>query len=473
MNKKLALAAVVVALGAAWAGGTALTGSKLQTALVAQAEGLKPQPGQALRAFRVTDVAYTKGLLGATRTLTLALGCGAEPTTVTWRDDIRHGPLPGFAGFGAARIDSSLVLSAEQQAQLKKLLGDAQGAAAQTQLTLRTLVGYDGGYKTQIDVPALRLKTADGGDFEFKGSSAWVQVRADGSARYEATLPAYALSAPGQGAAPGMRFSMSDAKLQGEGHAPLWWAFSGKGSGSIAAMNFETVAADGQRKPMFTLKNMSYTQDGGVTGGLYQASGSLQAQGQLGTLPLDAVTMKFSMKQLHAESYAALIQAMMNTACPGTEANADPMAALTPLLAPLQKLLPQNPQMGMDELSLTLGGQTAKMSYLLGVNGVTAEEAQGTALMPVLMQKMVLSFGVEAPVALLPKLGEAMGQPLPPELIDQQLAQAEGQGFIVRSGDTISAKFELRNGSAALNGKAMPMPGLPGAAAPAAPATKP
>jgi hypothetical protein len=258
-----------------------------------------------------------------------------------------------------------------------------------------------------------------------------------------------------------MRFVVTDAKLKGEGYAPMWWALSGKGSGSMAAMNFETVTPDGQRKPMFNLKNMQYTQDGGITGGLYQASGSLQAQGQIGSLPLDAVTMKFSMKQLHAQSYATLMGAMMNTGCPSTDAAADPMAALKPLLAPLKELLPQNPQVSLDELNITLGGQTAKMSYRLGVQGITAQETQGAALMPALMRKTVLSLGVEAPVALLPKLGEAMGQPLPPELIDQQLAQAEGQGFIVRTGDSISAKFELREGAALVNGKPIAVPGLP------------
>ncbi|WP_164885175.1 YdgA family protein [Rubrivivax rivuli] len=465
MNKKTVLAAALGAVVVAgWAGATYVTGQKLKTALVAQAEGWKAQPGQPQPAFRVTDVQYRAGLLGATRTLTLAIGCGAETTPLTWRDDIRHGPLPGFAGFGAARIDSSLVLSAEQQAQLKKLLGDAQ-----TQLSLRTLVAYNGGYKTQLEVPALRIKSPEGGDFEFKGASAWVQVRADGGARYEASLPSYAVSAPGQGPAPGMRFVVTDAKLQGEGYAPMWWALSGKGSGSMAAMNFETVAADGQRKPMFTLKNMKYTQDGGIAGGLYQASGSLQAQGQIGSLPLDAVTMKFSLKQLHAQSYAALMGALMNTGCPSKDPAADPMAALQPMLAPLKELLPQNPQISMDELSVTLGGQTAKMSYQLGFNGITAAETEGAALMPALMQKMALRMGVEAPVALLPKLGEALGQPLPPELIDQQLAQAEGQGFIVRTGDSISAKFELREGAALVNGKPIAVPGLPGqGAAPAA-----
>ncbi len=456
MNKKTALASAVGAvLVAGWAAATYTTGQKLKTALLAQTEGWKSHPGQPQRAFRVTDEQYSAGLLGATRTLTLAIGCEAETTTLTWRDDIRHGPLPGFAGFGAARIDSGLVLSAEQQAQLKKLMGDAQA-----QLQLRTLVAYDGGYKTQLDVPTLRMKSPDGGEFEFKGVSAWVQVRPDGGARYEAAMPSYAVSAPGQGPAPGMRIAVNDAKLQGEGYAPAWWALSGKGGGTIAAMDVETVAPDGQRKPLFKLKNMQYTQDGGITAGLYQGSASLQAQGQVGSLALDAVAMKFSMKQLHAQSYVRLMSALMNTGCPAPGAAADPMAALAPMLTPLKDLLPHNPQVSLDELNVTSGGQTVKMNYQLGVRGFTAQEAQGADLMPALMRKAVLSLGVEVPVGLFPRLGEAMGQPLPPELIDQQLAKAVGQGLLVRSGDTVSAKFEWREGSALINGKPMSVPGL-------------
>lgn len=473
MNKKLAVPAIGVAvLVAAWAGGSWVTGQRVQAALLAQAEGMKTPAGQAPRAFRVTEVNYERRLLGATRTLTVAFGCEAAPAVLTWRDDIRHGPLPGFAGFGAARIDSALVLSAEQREKLKSVLGDTQA-----QLQLRTLVAYNGSYKTQLDVPALRVKSADGSDFEMQGASAWVQVAADGSARYEASLPSYALSVPGAAQAPGVRVSLSGAKMQGEGLAPLWWAFSGKGGGSLAAMNVETVAPDGQRQPVFSLKNLSYTQDGGISAGLYQASGSLQGQGQLGSMVLDAMAMKVSMKQLHAESYAALMAAMINTACPGADAAADPMAALKPMLAPMQALLPHGPQIGMDELSFTLGGLTTKMNYQLGVNGITAEEVRSeAALMPVLMQKAVLSMGVEAPEALLAKVAEAMGRPLPPEMLEQQLAQAEAQGMLVRSGPTLSAKFEMRNGTALLNGKPMPMPGLPGQApapTPAAPAARP
>jgi uncharacterized protein YdgA (DUF945 family) len=459
MTKKTIAIGAVAAVVAAWAGTTWVSGNKAQTALLEQAAAWQPKAGSPLPVVRVVKADYEKGFLSATRTLTLAMGCEGEATTVTWRDRIQHGPLPGFAGFGAARIDSELVLSDAQRAELKKLTGKDQFEA-----TLRTVVGFGGQRKTWIEVPAFALQSEDQSRFDFKGLSALLNLDASGAARYEFSLPEYSVSTPARGPAPGMLMRVTGAQGKGEGLAPLWWAFTGKGSGSVKGMELQIAGADGQNKPIFALQDLSFTQEGSLQNGLYGASMEMKGKGTAAGKALEAMSMQFSMKNLHADSYGRFIQSAMNAGCPAVGAN--PQQQVETLFEPLKALLPHNPSLSMDALKLTLASKTLSLSYSLGTQGVSAEDLKAPSLMPVLMKKAQLKAGFEAPLALLSELADMVGKPVPPEVIEQGVAQAEAQGMLVRKGDAVSSSLEMSEGSLKVNGKVMPLPGQP----PASPA---
>lgn len=459
MSKKIIGLGAVGALLTAWAAGTWMSGKQVQTALVEQASAWQPKAGSPTPAFRVMKVEYDKGFLAATRTLTVALGCDSDTTTLTWRDRIQHGPLPGFAGFGAARIDSELVLSDAQRAELKELTGQEQFEAK-----LRTSIGFGGNSKTWLDVPAFTYQDASQMRVSFKGLSALLNLKADGSARYEYNLPEYSVNATGTGPGAGMMMRFTGLKGQGEGMAPLWWAFSGKGSGNAQGMDMQLPGPDGQVRSVFSLQDLSFTQDGKLQNGLYGATVDMKGKGMAAGKPLEAVSMQFSMKNLHAESYGRFVQNLMNTSCPAEGAN--PMEQAERMLEPLKALLPHNPSMSLDALKVTLGGKTLSLSYSLGTQGVSAEDLKAPSLMPVMMKKAQVTAGFEASIAMLVELTELVGKPVPPEVIEQGVAQAEAQGMLVRKGDAVSSSVELREGNLKVNGKAMPLPGQ----APAAPA---
>ncbi|MFN0183967.1 MAG: YdgA family protein [Aquabacterium sp.] len=454
MNMRPVAIAAVVGVATVWAGGTWVTGGRVRSALQAQAAAWQPKAGAPQPMFRIVKADYEKGFMSATRTLTLAFGCDSDAPTLTWRDRIQHGPLPGFAGLGAARIDSELVLTDTQRAELKKLTGQDQ-----FQATLRTVVGLRGDSKTWVEVPAFSLQGPDQSRLDFKGLSGLLSLDAGGGARYELSLPAYSVSTPPSGPAPGILIRLTGAKFKGEGLAPLWWAFSGKGSGSLQGMELQLASAEGQARPAFTLQDLSYTQDGSLSNGLYSASVDMKGKGTAAGKALEAVSMRFSMKNLHADSYAGFIRSAISASCP-TE-GADPQQEAQRVLEPLKALLPHNPSISLDALKLTLGGQTMSLSYSLGTQGVNAEDLKAPSLMPVLLKKTHLKAGFEVPMAMLVELAALSGKPVPPEVIDKGVEQAQAQGVLVRTGDVLSANIEMGGGSLKVNGKAMPLPGMP------------
>jgi uncharacterized protein YdgA (DUF945 family) len=458
MSKKIVGLGAVAVLVVGWAAGTWVSGNKVQTTLLEQASAWQPKADAAKPALRLIKVDYDKGFLGATRTLTVAMGCDNDTRTLSWRDRIQHGPLPGFTGFGAARIDSELVLTDAQRAELKKLTGQDQFEAK-----LRTTVGFGGSSKSWLDVPAFTMQSGDQGSVSFKGLSALLTRSADGASRYEFNLPEYSVSTPAGASTPGMVMRFTGAKGQGVGLAPLWWAFAGKGSGSLQSMEVQIAGADGQTKPVFSLQDLSYTQDGQLQNGLYGASMQMKGKGMAAGKALEAVAMQFSMKNLHADSYSRFMLNAMYASCPAEGVN--PQQQAEQLFEPLKALLPHNPSMSLDALTFTLGGKTLSLSYSLGTQGVSADDLKAPSLVPVMMKKAQVKANFEAPVAMLVELSELMGKPVPLEVVEQGVAQAAAQGMLVRKGDAISASLDMREGSLTVNGKPMPLPGQ----APAAP----
>ena len=272
MNTPMKAGVAVAALTALWAAGTAYSGKRLQTELLAQAEGWKAQGNSPLR---VTQIDYQKGFASSTRTLQVQFGCmknaegAAEPLKLTWRDRIQHGPLPGFGAPGAARIESELLLSEAQAQALKKATG-----LDSLPIAMSTLVGFGGSTDTRISMPAFSLQPDADSHFHLKGLQARVQLARDGSAHFEGELPGYELSS----AKGGVKVVLKDARFESAGLAPLGWALTGKGQGRIAQVLLQGTGADGKPTTLFSLDGLSYSQDGQIKDQLYSAQMQMQAK---------------------------------------------------------------------------------------------------------------------------------------------------------------------------------------------------
>lgn len=462
MSKRTVLtAAAAAAVVVVWAGSTAYLGRQVQQTLEAQLAPWQSGPEAGQRLLRVTDVQYERGLLGATRTVSMTMGCGAQSASFSWRDDIRHGPLPGFAGLGAARIDSRLLLSDAQKQQWLALTGSAQ-----PELSLRTWISLNGNSSSALDLPALQIKNADGGLLKLEKAQGQIRVNADGSAHYSLSVPGYEALQPLQQGQGQLRMVARDLHIESDGLAPAWWALSGKGQGRLGLLEVGTQGASGPAQTMVALQDLRYTQQGAISNGLYGASMELQGKGRVGNLALDTVSMKLRMERLHGDTYARFVRDLYAGTCPAE--GADPKAEAAQMLAGLTALLPHNPSFSLDELQVTLGAHSAKIAYSGGLHGATADDLKAPNLAPVLLKKAVLQAEVDVALPLIDALANAMGKPLPPDALEHGVSQAVAQGLLLRDGERVRAKFELREGAAQLNGKPIPLPGMP--AQPAQPA---
>lgn len=460
MNTPTKAGIALAAVAALWAGGTAVSGSRVKTEMTQQLEDLK---ANGMLPVRVSKFDYNKGFLGATREVELEFGCAPQPGAqapaplrITWRDRIQHGPLPGFKGFGAARIDSELVLKESDMAALKKATG-----LDHLPLTLTTLVGFGGDTDSKLRVETLHIAPEGQDEFHLEGVEFRIRKAKDGSARYEGQIPTYRIVSKQQA----MEFLMQDARFEGEGLAPNWWMTSGKGKGSMKTLSIQAPGPDGKPQTRFAMQDLAWTQDGRLDANkLYSAEMQFSGKGEGGGLKIDAVSMKASLKRVDMQAYVEFLKNAFNSSC--QVQTVDARAKMDQMTQPLLKLLPANPSFALDELKVTLGGQTAEMHYSVGVQGVTADDLKAPALAMALMPKAELNVGAKLPIAFIQQVMKAAGKELPPEVLDAQIQQGMAQGILKREGDVLSAEMTFSKGVAKLNGKPVPLPGLPMVAPP-------
>jgi hypothetical protein len=154
--------------------------------------------------------------------------------------------------------------------------------------------------------------------------------------------------------------------------------------------------------------------------------------------------MKASLKNLNAEAYARLVKNAMQPqlGCdkPGAPAALAMQRQLVDMQSDLMALLPSNPEFSLDELSVTLEGKKALLSYAVGAQGVTAEELKA-GFQPGLMQKVKLNAMVETSTGFLQELAKVFKQP--PQMMDAMVAQGVDRGFIRQEGQSLKATIEL------------------------------
>lgn len=450
MNTPVKAAIAVAVLAGLWAGATAYSGGRVKTEMILQAETLRAHTQSPIR---IRKVDYQKGFMGATRTLELEMGCGPEQggkdtvRTLVWQDQIQHGPLPGFSGLGAARIDSKLLLSDTERAALKKL------GMEDIPVSLRTRVGFDGGSSTQLQVSAFTLKPDAEMSLQFQGLDATLELAKDGSARYSGKLPGYVIESPSKG----FRAVIEGAEFEGQGLAPAWWALNGKGKGAMKSMRFEAPGPDGQARALFAWSDVTFQQDGRVNDQLFSGEFNLQGKAEIAGVKLESIAMKGRLQRVQAQGWSEFVRNAWGQSCQGAK---DPKAEAERLMAPLLNLLPHNPSFSLDEFKVTMEGRSAEFSYQIGTQGVTAADLKAPALAPLLMHKAQFKLTGKLPLGFIEQMLKASGKQLPPDVLAAQVDQGVARGFIKREGEIISTELEMSGGMMKVNGKPMPMPGM-------------
>lgn len=482
MNKPLAIGLGVLACGVlAYVGATAWAGHTIQSAYEAQLDKLGTE-----RPFvKVTDLHYDKGLWSATSTVTLQIECarpavaegegdtaaegndGAaahEPKSFTLRHAIQHGPLVGGKVLGAAVIDTEFVLSEQEQQEVAKLIGEAKP------MTVRSVVGFDGGYTSTLHSAAVRFSAAKGHNVVWQGLTATVRGdRAGTHADYEVHLPGFDVVDENAGV------EMTFGRMTLKGHAmPLngsWLVMSGKGEGEIERFDVG-VTLHGQPDETIRMSGSSIkfatdtSADGELLNSVTSMSGSLVVDG----FKLDRFESQTSLKRLHGPTYQRIVSAVVDSVfgCdPSVPALDSPdMAEL--LRAEVDQLLLKDPVYSLDRLVVEIDGHRGELSASIGVKDMTLDalalEPQG-----IMLTKGVVQADMKLPVAWIerlfaPTLATRATADMPPAaVVNLMLDAAADQGFVVRDGDNVSSSLRYGGRSGLqVNGKPLPFGRLAG-----------
>ncbi|HET7774672.1 MAG TPA: YdgA family protein, partial [Burkholderiaceae bacterium] len=461
MNKGIVIGGGVAAvIVAALAGGPAVIGGKVQ----GEVEGAYGRVFQQLPFIRLVEQRYDKGWMSATHTATVEIGCdvpagpdgqgGSKPIRFVLTDRIQHGPLPGFAAAGLARVQTEVRLAGQGQAEIDKALG------GQPLLTSSTLVSYSGSTTGTFSSPKVGFTAPDGTVLAWEGLSGTFSG-SDFTGRstvFEAKAPSLSV----KNAKEGGELTMTGLRLAGNTQRPGDYLFLsiGTSEGGIDSISFKadpalarTAAVPRPGQPVsVSMTALKFKSDATLDRDLAASTVSMSAAVQVNEVKIDKIEFAGGLRRLHAPSYEKGMQAFMKQAyaCPKPGVKPDPEAALAPMIDLLKGLLPHNPEYAVDKMAATYKGKEGSISYSISTQGVTDQDLKAPPVM-VFMGKGVIKASASLPLAWLEEVAAGIA-PAQAQQLPMMLDQLSAQGLIKREGDLLKADFNLSAGQATLNG---------------------
>ncbi|MES2685143.1 MAG: DUF945 family protein [Pseudomonadota bacterium] len=450
-----------------------------------------------LPAVKITEDQHTRGLFGSTRLTRFDLASAfdhsscpvladesapamapptAAPLTVSLKQTITHGPLPGFGWPGAASIRYDWLVNGQPPGTLGNAYFSMQLQGAMPALVAHH--GFTGNSRLRLEGDAGQLTISDP---QRKGSVtfAWpalrfsARSRADLSASaYTAALPALTVTLQGEEGEP-LTLLLKDLALSASHEYPNpGFVFFYTGS-DVLKLGSLSVQQGG--RTLFEASAVQAQASSREQGGLIESSTRIGlASAVLGGDTVGPVQADFTLANVDAAAYGELLRSLFDSdlgRCPTLEQSTNRMVTLQQLLP---TLLARAPTFRIDRISLgyqgaaaTLRGEltlpvasagplTDPMALLAMASGHLAlalpdkllEKLAVKALGSSMAMEMTLGEGTPAPTPAQQSEAEALAR----SVLAQQVEQALTRRWIVRDKDGIAARLDYRSGEVLLNG---------------------
>ncbi len=476
MKKVVLGAAAITAIAAGGIGFASWSGGQVTTEMQSQTAKLIQQ----FPVLKLIDQKVTKGLMRSTHELTLEIGCDnneaadaenqAKKVQITWRDHIRHGPIPGGTSMGLASIDSELVLPPEVASKVAEVFGNA------APLKIHTVLGFGGGYVTEITSPALKYDNKDQGQFDWQGLTLVLKGSVKGGlaagGSYTFDMPGFTfvnVDDNGSGLAHIKRVQLGKVSMQGQVQPtadPALWMQPQKSEGAIAAFAIDVQPRMGQPMVNMALSDLKFSSNSQIDKGLLSSSGQTGGKLNVNGFAVDKFDMQASMKNVHAQTYQQIIHRTLSKLSSCQKPLNTPEQAKADL-DETQKdtlsLLSHDPEYSLDKLTVEIGGKTAELSYKLGTRGIAA--ADGTAEINQLLMKGYLASTAKIQTAWIEKVVQNVlaiqseGKSTPEQLtqvmtgLNAAIDNMVAKGVLIRDADTLKTTFNAEAGQFTLNDK--------------------
>jgi uncharacterized protein YdgA (DUF945 family) len=409
----------------------------------------------------------TAASASAKKTALLANAPASEtPPQLTLRHHIKHGPVPGFAALGLARIDTEIVIPEEARAKLRSSIGTDQP------LKIVTLLGYTGGGTTTVDSPAFTYTAAgELGRFEWRG----IQARMNFSRGMNRNAGEFRFLGMHIAGGKGADATLGQLRITYDLKRVFKVLFTGKMSFSMDHLIFTApLPASGGT---MTMNGLNYDFDTTATDDYVDTVAKIGLD-SLSAAAFNANDMHydFSLRHIHGPTYAALTEQLREAYAATLNGDIkDPQKILEPFKQFGATLLEHNPEFVIDRIGVKMPEGAAQISGKVSLPGFVHSDLNASPL--ALLAKLEATFdiaidegflnrnwGSPTPAALAVATTEpgviAAGavEPATPsrlQAMQLQMTLFEQQGYITRQGSKLSSHLEFRHGALMVNGKPM------------------
>jgi uncharacterized protein YdgA (DUF945 family) len=393
----------------------------------------------------------------------------SEPPRFTIRNEIKHGPLPGFTGVGLGRIESTLVFSNEVRAQLDKVI------PGRDPMTMTTRLGLLGGANTHVSSPA----------FDYKDETdqvSWQGFEGDFSVGRNASSMECDATAPGLTArdGAGVEVALEKMTLTCDIDRVFDVLYAGK-------VNFEIASIHGQSKEgmAFRMERVVYATDTTSEGEFIDVAVKAGAgTAQFMQYQVSDIRYELSLRHLHGPTYAELSRKLQESMWSGISGDPTGSLALVGAFGEYgPKLLEHSPQLHIDHIGFSMPEGEMGIKGNVQLADFKRSDLGSAESRAALMTKIVAAADVWISEGLLNKDWSTPGQMADasaseeaklsadeqafaePSAQDkaaamrQQIEALEQQGYVTRKDGKVQAHIEFKGGALTANGKPLGAPG--------------
>ncbi len=375
---------------------------------------------------------------------------GGVPTRFVLRNTIHHGPLPQLRAFAPATVDSRIVLPAAVQQKLAAAIGSQGG------LTIHTRVKWLGGSTTLVHGDAVQWKTPDGGELNWRGVDARVDLGR------ELGSESIALRAPGFGLkGPAVNVNLENLEISADQKLAFGTLNAGPARMTLGHVDIEAPA----REFKASARNLSLDARSSIDGDYLSSGGSFDLDTlQVGKFAASKAGYEIHFDHLHGPSAAALIKSLRTAEAPGAvNATAADFSAkiLEPFKTSGSEILLHEPVLRIPRLGFKTPDGELLVAMNLTLPGVTRAELDGPPefLKMTLMKHLRAAVDARIDTALLDKLLDSTGKG---DTITAQLQGLQRQGYIKLEGKALTTHLAFQDSRLKVND--LPFPPMPTAA---------
>jgi uncharacterized protein YdgA (DUF945 family) len=367
-----------------------------------------------------------------------------EPVRFTVRNEVLHGPVLGLSGFGIARVDSHLVLSAETQKKIAEIFGPKDPVEVSTR------VGFLGGGTTTVRSEGRKITPKDS-----KVEISWETFKV--AMGYSKNADKYDLDGKWpkfevKSLEDNTQFVMNSMTLEGDGERVRGDLYDGDftfkiDSLSITGKDQEEIGVDDLHYIVTSATKNDFSEMGAKLGSGAVKSKQLAAIG----VELKEIHYDFSVRRLHAETLEKMmagVKAMYAKPVTNT------VEAEKVMFAPFKEygieLLKYDPEFVIDRIGVVTPEGDGYLKGVITLKGATADDF-ATGSMSIISK-------IHADLTI--DVSEKMIQKFPNG--STGAGAAVDAGYAERKGDRLVCKIVFANGELTVNGKPQAIPGLGG-----------